>query len=215
VTRRLSYFGFDLETMTEEIRGEVPPELRELTRDALTDALLAGETAHSDQGKVRRVLEELGELWRRSGGTLTELATPALRDRIRAQLEGVTGWETFMSRRVRLDPLALAPAENRQHLMGLPSMVRLMGDAVPLDYQVEDGTGVVELRLREGQLRRLQERDLPAFDRPIRFVVMRGQKPALRGASLDEVRELLRNEPRERRQERRQFRGPRPGGKRR
>jgi len=94
-------------------------------------------------------------------------------------------------------------------------MIRLLGDAIPLDYQVEDGTGVVELRLREGQLRRLQERDLPPFDRPVRFVVMRGQKPALRGASLDEVREQLRNEPRERKQERRQFRGPRKGGRRR
>jgi hypothetical protein len=94
-------------------------------------------------------------------------------------------------------------------------MVRLLGDAVPLDYQVEDGTGVVELRLREGQLRRLLEKDLPAFDRPVRFVVMRGQKPALRGTTLDDVRELLRNEPRERRQERRQFRGPRKGGRRR
>jgi len=215
VTRRLSYFGFDLETMTEEIRGELPPELRELARDALTDALLAGETAHPDQGKVRRALEELGELWRRSGGSLAELATPALRERIRGQLEGVTTWETFLGRRVRLDPLALAPAEDRQRLMGLPSMVRLLGDAIPLDYQVEDGTGVVELRLREGQLRRLQERDLPLLDRPVRFVVMRGQKPALRGASLDEVREQLRNEPRERKQERRQFRGPRRGGKRR
>ena len=60
-------------------------------------------------------------------------------------------------------------------------MVHLLGDAVPLDYEVEEGGGVVVLRLREGQLRRLKEADLPKVDRPLRFSVMRGAKPALHG----------------------------------
>ena len=92
-------------------------------------------------------------------------------------------------------------------------MVHLIGDAVPLDYEVEDGQGVVVLRLREGQLRRLKGEDLPKVDRPLRFSVLRGPKPALRGRTLDEVRDAIQNEPRERRGRHTEFRPPRRGGR--
>jgi len=114
---------------------------------------------------------------------------------------------------VALDADALVDASTRARLLELPSMVRLLGDAVPLDYEVEEGGGVVVLRLREGQLRRLHEGDLPEVDRPLRFAVVRGQKPALRGRSLDELREAIRNEPKERRNRHTEFRGPKRGGR--
>jgi hypothetical protein len=66
---------------------------------------------------------------------------------------------------------------------------------------------VVRLRLREGQAKRLQPRDLPPLDRPLRFEVTRGGRPPVRAATLaglhDELRRLPRREPRERRRGRR------------
>ena len=213
VSRRLTYFGFELETVMEELRGEVPTGLQEQARDALTDALIAGETPHPDQGRVRRALGELGELWRRSGGTLAQASAAALRPRIRSALAEVTSWQEFLCTRVALDADALVDGATRARLLELPSMVHLLGDAVPLDYEVEDGEGVVVLRLREGQLRRLKEEELPTVDRPLRFAVVRGQKPALRGRTLDALRDAIQNEPRERRSRHTEFRGPKRGGR--
>lgn len=197
VARRLTYFGFELETVVEELRGEVPPALRASARDALVEALMAGETPHPDQGRVRRALTELGELWRRSGGTLPGVDGPGLRTRLRSQLDGVDGWSSFLGTRVALDADALVESGTRARLLELPSSVRLLGDAVPLEYEVEDGAGVVVLRLREGQLRRLRRDEVPTTDRPLRFSVTRGAKPALRAGTIEELREALHNEPRE------------------
>jgi len=213
VSRRLTYFGFELETVMEELRGEVPSALQEQARDALADAMLSGDTPHPDQGRIRRALSELGELWRRSGGTLDQAATPVLRARIRSALADVTSWQEFLSTRVALDADAMVDGATRARLLELPSMVHLLGDAVPLDYEVEDGAGVVVLRLREGQLRRLKDGELPKVDRPLRFSVMRGPKPALRGRTLEELRDAIQNEPRERGGRHTEFRGPRRGGR--
>ena len=156
VSRRLTYFGFELETVVEELRGAVPEALLESARDALAEALMSGDTPHPDQGRIRRALTELGELWRRSGGTLEQAATPALRMRIRSALAQVTSWQEFLGTRVAIDADALVDAPTRARLLELPSMVHLLGDAVPLDYEVHDGEAVVVLRLREGQLRRMR-----------------------------------------------------------
>jgi ATP-dependent helicase HrpA len=213
VSRRLTYFGFELETVMEELRGEVPSALQEQARDALADALLSGDTPHPDQGRIRRALSELGELWRRSGGTLEQAATPVLRSRIRTALAAVTSWQEFLGTRVALDADAMVDGATRARLLELPSMVHLLGDAVPLDYEVEEGAGVVVLRLREGQLRRLKDGELPKVDRPLRFSIMRGNRPALRGSTLDELRYAIQSEPRERGHRHTEFRGPRRGGR--
>jgi hypothetical protein len=68
-----------------------------------------------------------------------------------------------------------------------------------VDYEVEQGIGVVRLRLREGQARRLQSRDLPAFDRPVRFTVLRGKRDALRADTIEELRRQLSGLSREER----------------
>ena len=160
VSRRLTYFGFELETVMEELRGAVPPDLQEQARDALTDALMSGDTPHPDQGRIRRALSELGELWRRSGGTLEQagdgVAAPPDSERAGRGFELAGVPRHAGGARCR----RLVDGATRARLLELPSMVRLLGDAVPLDYEVEDGEGVVVLRLREGQLRRLKEEDL-------------------------------------------------------
>jgi hypothetical protein len=94
---------------------------------------------------------------------------------------------------VDLDPEGVVSPVQRELLMALPSGVRIGGDMVTIDYEVEEGTGgVVRMRLREGQARRLQERELPRVDRPIRFAIARGAHPPLVADSLAELRDLLR-----------------------
>ena len=75
----------------------------------------------------------------------------------------------------------------------------MYGDRVPLDYEVEQGGGVIRLRLREGQARRLQPRDVPALDRPVRFTVLRGKREAVRAASVEELHRQLSGLSREER----------------
>jgi len=210
VSRDLSYFGFHLETETELLEGDIPSDLRPAALDALTDALLAGDTVHPDQGRLRRALGELDELWRRSGGTLVRAGRPQIRELIRAQLEGVTGWPSFMGTRLRLEPAELVDAETRATLAALPSAARVKGDTVALEYDLEGSDPVVRLRLREGQARRLEPRDLPALDRPLRFEVVRGRHPPVRSATLTGLKaELGRLERRDLRERPRGRRGRR------
>src|SRR3954462_5099867 len=83
IERRRSYFGFDLDTELEAIEGEIPRELQPAARDVLTQALMEGETTHPDQHRLRRVIAELNELWRRSGGVLRSAAPEQIRIQIR------------------------------------------------------------------------------------------------------------------------------------
>jgi hypothetical protein len=194
VARRLTYFGFDLEDTLEPIEGAVPPELRASAREALVDALVAGETVHPRQGAVRRALQELDELWRRSGGTLESASPERRRLLVEGQVGEVASWAEFLGRPIRLDAADVIDPTERERLLALPGSVRIFGDVVPVDYEVEPETGgVVRLRLREGQARRLQERDVPRFDRPVRYAVAQGSHPPLRADSLGALREALRD----------------------
>jgi hypothetical protein len=222
--RRRSYFGFELDTEVESISGRLPEALLPQARDVLTDALVAGEAVHPDAGRLRRSLTILDEFWRRSGGTLPDLAPAALRERVRAQLEGVTSWEDFQRTRIGLEPADLVDAATRERLDALPSMVRVRGDAAPLDYEVQNGEGVARVRLREGQAKRLRADEIPPLDRPLRFAVQRGRHPPIQADTVPALQALLRrapkpardevDRPRGRRGHRRPRRGPPPGRKR-
>src|SRR5439155_769144 len=78
----VEYFGFVLERDVEPLANPFPAELAEAARTALVEALLAGETPHPDQGRLRRALERLGVYWRRSSGRLAAAAT----DQVAAEL---------------------------------------------------------------------------------------------------------------------------------
>jgi len=199
VVRTVEYFGFLLERETEPLRGPFPPELTDAARAALVAAVLAGATPHPDQGSVRRALERFGSYWRRSGGTLGAAASERLAEQLAMQLARVDSWDGFINARLALDPDADVPESTRTALEALPSSLHLYGDRVPVDYEVEQGSGVARLRLREGQARRLQPGDLPAFDRPLRFTVVRGKRDAVRADTLDELRGRLAGLSREER----------------
>jgi len=197
--RTVEYFGFLLERETEPLPEPFPSELAEAARAALRDALLAGETAHPNQARLRRALERFGFYWRRSGGQVAAAATERLAAALDAQLARVRSWQDFLDTRLDLDVDAAIPADVRAALEALPSSLHLYGDRVPLEYEVDQGRGVARLRLKEGQARRLQARDLPRFDRPLRFTVVRGKREALRADSLEELRRQLSGLPREER----------------
>ena len=192
VRRRLTYFGFELEAVEEPLEGEVPEDLRPALVETLAGALLAGETVHPSQGRIRRAAAELGELWRRSGGTLAVAAPDAVRAAITSQLSAVSSWDQFLRTRVELDSAQLVPEATRDRLASLPNGVRLLGDTVPIHYETGPDGGVARLHLREGQVRRLREEDLPGLDRPLRFAVLRGNHPALEADTLEALRAALR-----------------------
>jgi len=194
LVRTVEYFGFTLDREAEPLHSPFPADLADAARGALADAFVAGETPHPDQGKVRRALERFGYYWRRSGGRLAQAESGHIKGQIAAQLSAVTSWDSFIAARVTLDPEQAIAESERHGLDALPASVFLYGDRVPVDYDVEPGVGgVVRLRLKEGQARRLQPRDLPPFDRPVRFTVTRGKHDAVRASSLDELRSGLRS----------------------
>jgi hypothetical protein len=190
--RTVGYFGFTLDRDVEPLGTAFPPELEDAARRALVDGMLGGATPHPDQGKVRRALERFGHYWRRSGGRLAQADAGRLAELIAAQLAGVRSWDDFIAARISLDPDAAIPEAERARLDALPSSAFLYGDRVPVDYDVEQGVGVVRLRLKEGQARRLKAGDLPPFDRPVRFTVIRGRHEAVRAASVEELKDGLR-----------------------
>jgi ATP-dependent RNA helicase HrpA len=194
--RRRSYFGFDLEDTREPVEGDVAAEEGAQLQAALADALAAGVTIHPDQARVRRSLELLGELYRRSGGRLSDAGPAAIKERIRSALSGVTGWRSFLGARVDLDSGSLVSPAERDRLLALPSSARLLGDTVPLEYEIGPDGPAVRLRLREGQARRLRPEDLPPVDRPLRFAVIRGNRPAVHADTLAELGQRLRDLPR-------------------
>jgi hypothetical protein len=210
--RRRTYFGFELDTEIEQLSGRIPEGVRDAARDLLADLLLAGEVVHPDGGRIKRAVAELDELWRRSGGTLPDLAPEALGRRVRAQLEDVESWDDFQRTRITLDPAALVDQAIRERLEALPGIVRVRGDAAPVEYELDDGEAVARVRLREGQAKRLRVEEVEVLDRPVRFAVQRGRHPPLLADTLPELQALLRKAPRHEGEEHRDGRGKRGRG---
>jgi hypothetical protein len=221
--RRRSYFGFELDTEVEPVSGRLADTLLEETRGVLADALLAGEVVHPDASRLRRAVGTLDELWRRSGGTLPALSPAALRARVLSQLSDVTGWDEFQRTRLQLDPAELVDEATRQRLESLPGMVRVRGDAAPVEYELQDGAAVARVRLREGQAKRLKAEEVPLLDRPVRFAVQRGRHPPILADTIPVLQALLRRAPKpgaededggRRRGSRHRGKGRRPGRRR-
>jgi len=101
----------------------------------------------------------------------------------------------FRNGRFTLDPDAIVPREVRDRYAHLPETAVIRDREVDIEYDVDESngefTGVARLRLPEKLARTLTEEELPVLDRPLRFVVIRGQRGAIRADSLEELQDAL------------------------
>ncbi|MGQ0539820.1 MAG: DEAD/DEAH box helicase [Gemmatimonadaceae bacterium] len=196
VRRRLEYFGFELER-EEEPLDAWPDSLVPAARRAVAAALARGEAQHPAVRRHHALIERVREHHRRSGGATPRLGEAELAAMYERELEhaDVRSTAAYRSAPLRLDLEGLVPAATRAHLDALPDHVTLRGARIEVQYEVEQreehSLGVARLRLPEKLARTLVEEELPPFDRPYRFLVLRGARGAVRAASLADLRELL------------------------
>jgi hypothetical protein len=233
LTSRVEYFGFELDREIEPVR-EFPPELAAEARHILAEAAARGEARQVSIKRNQAAIDAVREAYRRSGGATPRLGLPELTALYEAQLAHVNSVEEFRNARLTVKPNDFVSPEERERLSLLPDMVLVRDREAWIDYDVEerpDGSlfGVARLRLPEKIARTVTESELPVLDRPMRFMVVRGQRGAVRADTLDELQELLdrpwsddeiereRNrDDRKPQRDRRPFQGKRPhgGGKR-
>ena len=192
--RKLEYFGFELESELETVE-EFPPELAGDARRVLAEALARGEARHFAVKKNREEIEEIREAYKKSGGETKRLALPELTSLYEEQLAGINSMDDFKSARLSVEKERFIPRETAERLDRLPTYVTVRGHDVEIDYDVEerDGErrGVARLRLPEKVARTLTEAEIPELDRPVRFVVLRGQRGAVRADDLSDLQERL------------------------
>jgi hypothetical protein len=189
--RRRVYHEFELERDVEPLE-QIPPELVGPARGALVEALMTGVARHKDARRLRLTLDRVGELWRRSGGTLAGVDGSVIRAALGRRLQDLRRFDEFLRADLALDIGDFVPPERRRELEAFPSSITLAGEQCQLDYEVENGVASARVRLKERIARALLEQELPQLDRPLVFTVMRGRNTAIRAGSLEELRRALR-----------------------
>jgi hypothetical protein len=175
--------------------GEWTPDVLPAVRRALAEALARGEARHPAARRNQQAVEEVRELYRRSGGRTPRLGQRELVDAYVTMLADVRSLDEFRATPLRLTRAAFVSDDQATAYLALPGAAEIRGKTVPIDYDVEEGAdgviGVARLRLPEKIARTIAAEELPALDRPTRFTVLRGQRGAVRADSLDELQELL------------------------
>jgi hypothetical protein len=194
IQRTLDYFGFELERETEVVE-DIPAEFAERARHALAEAMARGQARHASVKKNRAAVEKIRETYRRSGGTTPRFRLSDLTAWYEKQLGAIVSMNDFRNARFTLDPNEIVPREVREKYESLPDTAVIRDREVDIEYDVEerDGSnvGVARLRLPEKLARSLAAEELPVLDRPLRFVVIRGQRGAIRADTLEELQEAL------------------------
>src|SRR5688500_10629813 len=177
--RQLEYFGFELERERHPV-NDFPPELAERARHVIAESLAKFEARHPAVKRNRAAIEEVREVYRRSGGETPKLGLAELTALYEEQLATVSSLEEVRSAQLRLDLDALVPPDVRARYLALPGSVMVRDREVEIDYDVEerDGArrGVARLRLREKLARTLSEDELPVLAREVGIVVGRGRR---------------------------------------
>ena len=229
--RRVTYFGFELSREREAI-DEFPSELAVAARAQLAEGLARGELRHPAVRRNQPIIDEVRDTWRRLGGRTPRLGQAELASWYLAAMGEVSSWDAARHLPLLLDRRDFLTEEDRVAARALPDQVMIRERPVPLEYDLEETADgwrpVVRLRMHEKLARTLVEEELPTLDRPLRFVVVRGARGAVRGETLDELQERMelpytdeevarmRERPeREERGARHERRGPhaRPGGR--
>jgi hypothetical protein len=194
--RRVDYFGFELEREVEAVE-EFPAGREGEARKVLADALARGEARHFAVKDNLGIIDAVREAWRRSGGTLPRLGQAELAALYERRLANVNTLTEFKAADLDLaaDLEAMSPRAARAKYDSLPTRVSVRDRDVEIGYDVEDvngaPTGVARLQLPEKVARSLTDGEVPRLDRPVRFVVYRGQRGQVRASTLDELQTLL------------------------
>src|SRR4029079_1805224 len=141
-------------------------------------------------------VESIRETYRRSGGQTPRLGFAELTALYEPQWAQWRSFAHVKQTRIAIDADVLVPAAVRERYASLPSSTRVRDRDVEIHYDVEEtaeGTavGVALLRLPEKLARTLAEEELPALDRPLRFIVTRGARGAARASSLSALQDEL------------------------
>ena len=194
--RKLEYFGFELEREVEAVE-EFPAGREDEARRVLAAALARGEARHFAVRNNLGIIDAVREAYRRSGGALPRLGEAELASLYQKKMGDITSLTQF--KQADLDLAAelevMSPRTERAKYDALPSRTSVRDRDVDIDYDVEevDGVprGVARLQLPEKIARSLTESELPTLDRPLRFVVYRGQRGQVRARTIEELQVLL------------------------
>jgi ATP-dependent helicase HrpA len=194
-TRRVTYSGFELERESE-IVSEFAADSADAARDVLAEAFATERMRHAAVERNRPMIAEAREVWRRSGGTTRRVSQAEVAAWYRERLTNVDAIDDVKHLQLRMSWDDWITPEQRAQYDTLPHQVSVRDRQVPVEYDVEerdDGSvfGVARLRLPEKLARTLVEEELPPFDRPYRFVVVRGQRGSARGRTLDQLQHAL------------------------
>ncbi len=194
---QVTYFGFELGREEEPVET-FPPELAVEARAKIAESLARFEARHLAVKRNRAAIEEIRDVYRRSGGETPRLSLSELTAVYAKMLESADSVDDFRAAQLSIDPDTIVPAAVRKRWLALPSTTTVRDHEVPIEYDVEDAgegaggrVGIARLRLPEKMARTLHESELPVLDRPLRFAVHRGARGSLRAATLDELQELL------------------------
>jgi hypothetical protein len=194
LVRRVEYFGFELEREVQAVDG-FPAGQEDAARALLADAVARGESRHPAVRRNQAAVEAVRDAWRRSGGATPKLGLSELAAHYARELGRARSMDDFRDAPLRFDADAFVPAAERARLATLPAEVEVRGRPVEIHYDVEESEGgmygVARLRIPEKVARTLVAEELPTLDRPLRFVVTRGKRGAVRASSLDELHDLL------------------------
>ncbi|MBW7934609.1 MAG: DEAD/DEAH box helicase [Gemmatimonadaceae bacterium] len=192
--RRVTFSGFDLSRERDPVR-DFPPGLEVEARRVLAEAMARGEAHHHAVPGNRQAVESVREAYRRSGGATPRLGLPELTTWYERAIAGVRSITEWRAVRAVLDPDEFVPRAMREQLRALPGAVEIRDRTVPIDYDVEESVGgvigVARLRIPEKIARTLVDEELPSLDRPLRFVVTRGARGAVKAATLAELQDRL------------------------
>jgi ATP-dependent helicase HrpA len=194
-TRRVTYGAFELERESEVV-DEFTPEMAEQARDVIADAFATERMRHPAVERNRPMIAEAREVWRRSGGVTARVNQADVTAWYRSRLNDVESVHDLRHLQLRMSWDDWITPAQRTQFDALPHVVTVRDRQVPVEYDVEerdDGSvfGVARLRLPEKVARTLVEEELPPFDRPYRFIVVRGQRGSARGRTLGELQDAL------------------------
>ncbi len=192
--RRVTYYGFELSRESEPL-PVFPPELAAGARQLLAEAAARGELRHQSVRRNQPTVDEIREVYRRLGGMTPRLGQAELAAWYVERMGDATDWETIRSLHMLLDRRDFLTEEQRAAAAALPDAVEIRDRTVGLEYDIEEHDGrllpVVRLRLPEKLARTVVVEELPILDRPLRYVVPRGQRGSVRADDLRTLQDRL------------------------